>query len=101
MIGAFVRVKVKPEHKKDFEEFMKMHVAACKKREKGLIQFEISVDAKDPHTYYFFEKYADHAAHDEHGRAPTLAVLREKFPIWTEERDLHIGELWPEIKAQA
>jgi len=47
-----------------------------------------------------FEKYADHAAHDEHGRAPTLATLREKFPIWTEEREVRIGELWLEIKAQ-
>ena len=98
MIGAFVRVKVKPEHKKDFEDFMKMHVAACKKREPGMIQFEIANDAKDPSVYYFFEKYADHTAHDDHHQAPTLATLREKFPIWTDERELRVGDLWPEIK---
>ena len=98
MIGAFVRVKVKPEHKAEFEDFMKMHVAACKKREPGMIQFEIANDPKDPSVYYFFEKYADHAAHDEHHQAPTLAILREKFPIWAEERELRVGDLWPEIK---
>ena len=96
-IGAFVRVKVKPEYKTEFEEFMKMHVAACKKRELGMIQFEIANDPKDPSVYYFFEKYADHAAHDEHHRAPTLAILREKFPIWTEDRELRVGDLWPDI----
>jgi quinol monooxygenase YgiN len=83
MVGAFVRVKVKPEHKQEFEDFMKMHVAACKKREPGMLQFE---------------KYADHAAHDEHYKSPTLVTLREKFPIWSEERELRIGDLWPEIK---
>jgi len=98
MVGAFVRVKVKPEHKQEFEEFMKMHVAACKKREPGMLQFEIANDPKDPTTYYFFEKYADHAAHDEHYKSPTLVTLREKFPIWSEERELRIGDLWPEIK---
>lgn len=98
MIGAFVRVKIKPEHKTEFEDFMKMHVAACRKREKGMLQFEIAQDAKDPTTYYFFEKYADHAAHEDHAKAPTLAILREKFPIWAEDRELRLGDLWPEIK---
>jgi quinol monooxygenase YgiN len=96
-VGAFVRVKIKPEHKAEFEEFMKMHVAACKKREPGMLQFEIANDVKDSTVYYFYEKYADHAAHEEHAKAPTLSILREKFPIWSEERELRVGDLWPEI----
>ena len=98
MIAAFVKIKIKPEFKKEFEDFMKMHVAACKKREPGMLQFEIAYDEKDPNSYFFFEKYADHAAHVEHGKAPTLPTLREKFAQWGEDRALNVCELWPEIK---
>ena len=49
---------------------------------------------KAPFTF----TYADHAAHEDHYKSPTLDTLREKFPIWTEERELRLGDLWPEVK---
>jgi quinol monooxygenase YgiN len=97
-IFLVVRVKIKPEHVAEFTELMKMHVAACKKREPGILQFDIGEDVNSPNTFLFLEKYADHTAHEEHQKAPTLATVREKMKTFAESVEPIHTHLWPAIQ---
>ena len=96
-IFLVVRAKIKPEHVTEFSDFMKMHVAACKKREPGLLQFDIAEVEGSPHTFVFLEKYADEAALAEHQKAPTLAQVRENMQTWAEDVQPMRTSVWPEI----
>jgi len=97
-IFLVVRVKIKPEHRDEFTEFMKMHVAGCLKREPGLLQFDIAEVTNEPGTFVFLEKYADQAAHEEHQKGPTLGPLREHMKTWAENVQAMHLDVWPEIQ---
>ncbi len=90
-----VRWRIKPQFVVDFQNAIRDHVAATRKTEPGCLQFEVAVDKQEPRTYHLFEIYADDQALADHAKSPTLARLREKIPLWVEERSLYNATLFP------
>jgi autoinducer 2-degrading protein len=90
-----VRWRIKPQFVEAFEQEMRDHIAATRRTEPGCLQFDVASDKAEPNTYHLFEVYADDRAMTEHAKSPTLAKLREKAPLWVEERSLHNATLWP------
>jgi autoinducer 2-degrading protein len=89
-----VRWRIRPEHVDAFEQAMKDHVAATRRTEPGCLQFDIAKDKTEPRTYHLYEIYRDDQAMADHAQSPTLAGLREKIPLWVEDRSLHNATLW-------
>lgn len=90
-----VRWQVKAEQIAAFEAEMKHHIAATRRTEPGCLQFDVAVDKEKPRTYHLFEVYADDQALADHAKSPTLAAIREKIPLWVEERSISTASLWP------
>jgi quinol monooxygenase YgiN len=90
-----VRWRIKAEFVGDFEREMKAHVAATRRSEPGCVQFDVCTDKADPRTFHLFEIYADDQALADHAKSPTLAKIREKIPLWVEDRGHHTATLWP------
>ena len=90
-----VRWRIKPEFVVTFQNAIREHVIATRRSEPGCVQFDVSVDKQEPRTYHLFEIYADDRALEEHAKSPTLAKLREKIPLWVEDRTLYNATLMP------
>ena len=90
-----VRWRIKPEFVVEFQNAIREHVIATRRSEPGCLQFDVCVDKQEPRTYHLFEIYADERALEAHAGSPTLARLREKMPLWVEERELHNATLMP------
>ena len=95
MHAIIVRWRVKAEHVVDFQNAIREHVAATRRTEPGYLQFDVCVDKQEPRTYHLFELYANDQALEDHARSPTLAKLREKIPLWVDERELHNATVMP------
>ena len=89
-----VRWQIKEGHVADFEAEISSHVAATRKTEPGCVRFDVVRDKKEPRTFHLYELYRDDQALDDHAKSPSLAKLREKIPLWVEERVHHTGTLW-------
>jgi quinol monooxygenase YgiN len=89
-----VRWRIKPEAVAAFEQEMRDHVAATRATEPGCLQFDVCKDKAEPNTYHLYEIYRDDQAMTDHARSPTLARLRDRIPLWVEERTLANATLW-------
>ncbi len=94
-----VRWRIKDGYVADFETQMQAHVAATKAAEPGCLRFDVARDKKEPRTYHLFEVYRDDQAIAEHATSPTLAKLREKIPLWVEDRSHNTGNLWIDLNS--
>jgi len=89
-----VRWRIKEGFVADFEAGMKAHVAATRASEPGCLRFDVARDKKEPRTYHLFEVYRDDQALADHALSPTLATLRDKAPLWVEDRSYYTGNTW-------
>ena len=89
------RWRLKAEHVVDFQNAIREHVIATRKTEPGCLQFDVCVDKQEPRTYHLIEMYESEQALADHAKSPTLAKLRERIPLWLEERELRNATLMP------
>ncbi len=94
-----VKWKIRAEHVAEFEAQMKAHIQATRRTEPGCLQFDVAVDKTDPRTFHLFEIYADDQALADHAKSPTLVAIRERIPLWVEDRMLVNATLWPRVGA--
>jgi quinol monooxygenase YgiN len=99
MHAIIVNWKIRAEYVGEFEAQMKAHIEATRRTEPGCLQFDVAVDKTDPRSFHLFEIYADDQALADHAKSPTLAAIRDKIPLWVEERVLVNATLWPRIAA--
>lgn len=80
MIAKWVRVKVKPEHRKRFLEAIEIDALGSERNEPGCLRFNVLQDAGDENVYYFYEVYEDPRRVEEHERT-------EHFKAWLAVRE--------------
>ena len=66
MLGQFLAISVKPEHRQAFLETSIFEAQSVISEEPDVFQFHVMVDAADPNRFYFYEVYRDAAALEEH-----------------------------------
>ena len=76
MLAIWVKVRVKPEDRKEFLEAIETDALGSERDEPGCLRFNVLQDDKDPNVYYFYEVYKDEAALEAHRAAPHYAVWR-------------------------
>ena len=63
MLAIWVKVRVKPDQKKRFLEAIEIDALGSERDEAGCLRFNVLQDEQDENIYYFYEVYADEAAH--------------------------------------
>jgi (4S)-4-hydroxy-5-phosphonooxypentane-2,3-dione isomerase len=76
MLAMWVKVRIKPEHRKRFLDAIEADALGSERDEPGCLRFNVLQDEKDENVYYFFEVYKDQAALEAHRATPHYAVWR-------------------------
>jgi autoinducer 2-degrading protein len=76
MLALWVKVRIKPELRKQFLEAIEVDALGSERDEPGCSRFNVFQDEKDENLYYFFEVYRDQAALEAHRGMPHYAVWR-------------------------
>ena len=76
MLALWVKVRVKPELRKQFLDAIEVDALGSERDEPGCCRFNVLQDERDENVYYFFEVYRDQAALEAHRAAPHYAVWR-------------------------
>jgi len=76
MLAMWVKVRIKPEMRKQFLEAIEVDALGSERDESGCFRFNVLQDERDENVYYFFEVYRDQAALEAHRAAPHYAVWR-------------------------
>ncbi len=76
MLAIWVKVRVKPEDRKEFLEAIETDALGSERDEPGCLRFNVLQDETDENVYYFFEVYRDQAALEAHRAMPHYAVWR-------------------------
>ena len=79
MICVLVKVKVKKNKQKEFEEIFKCLSKKIRENEKGNIFYQVARDRKNPLKYFIFEKFIDLDSIKEHSRSKHVNKARELF----------------------
>jgi quinol monooxygenase YgiN len=74
MLAIWVKVRVKPDLRKQFLDAIEVDALASERDEPGCRRFNVLQDERDDAVYYFFEVYDDQAALDAHRAMPHYAV---------------------------
>ncbi|MGH7823411.1 MAG: putative quinol monooxygenase [Candidatus Binatia bacterium] len=70
------KIKVKPGREADAEKAFRKEIDHVTREEPGTELYLMHRARKDPTTFLFYERYADGAAFDRHGKS---AAMRELF----------------------
>jgi autoinducer 2-degrading protein len=76
MLAIWVKVRVKPEHRRRFLEAIEADALASERDEPGCLRFNVLQDEHDENVYYFYEVYESPAAHEAHRATPHYAGWR-------------------------
>jgi autoinducer 2-degrading protein len=76
MLAMWVKVRIKPELRKQFLEAIEVDALGSERDEPGCFRFNVLQDERDENVYYFFEVYRDQAALEAHRAMPHYAVWR-------------------------
>ncbi len=76
MLAMWVKVRIKPEMRKQFLDAIEVDAIGSERDEPGCLRFNVLKDERDENVYYFFEVYRDEAALEAHRAAPHYAVWR-------------------------
>jgi (4S)-4-hydroxy-5-phosphonooxypentane-2,3-dione isomerase len=76
MLAMWVKVRIKPEHRKRFLDAIEADALGSERDEPGCLRFNVLQDEKDENVYYFFEVYKDQAALEAHRATSHYAVWR-------------------------
>jgi (4S)-4-hydroxy-5-phosphonooxypentane-2,3-dione isomerase len=66
MFGILFKVKVKPEKRQAFIDFIKWDIQVAKEREPGTLRFDLYQDPADENAFFVYEAYRDRKAFEEH-----------------------------------
>jgi autoinducer 2-degrading protein len=70
MLALWVKVRVKPQHRRRFLEAIEVDALASERDEPGCMRFNVLQDERDENVYYFYEIYKDQAALEAHRKMP-------------------------------
>ena len=76
MLAVWVKVRVKPEKRKEFLAAIEVDAYGSERDEPGCARFNVLQDLEDENVYYFYEVYRDEATRAEHRAAPHYAVWK-------------------------
>src|SRR5262245_47077455 len=80
MIAVVAKLKVQDGKADEFEAAAREMVASVAQAEAGrALMYTLHKAADDPHTFYFYEQYADADALAAHGTTPHMAVFGGKI----------------------
>ena len=88
MICVLVKVKVKKNKQKEFEEIFKCLSKKIRENEKGNIFYQISKDRDEPLTYIVMEHYIDQESVDLHGKSDHFRAAGPKLGECIEGRPI-------------
>ena len=77
MLALWVKVRIKPELRKQFLEAIEVDALGSERDEPGCSRFNVLQDEKDENVYYFYEVYKDRAALDAHRTTPHFAAWQK------------------------
>lgn len=76
MLAMWVKVRVKPDLRKEFLDAIEADALGSEREEPGCLRFNVLQDERDDTIYYLFEVYSDQAALEAHRAMPHYAVWR-------------------------
>jgi len=79
-----VTIKVKKDKVEVAESFLRSFLEPSRS-EKGCIQYDLFQSTEDRQIFYFFEKWKDDQAIEEHGSQPFLKEFHDRFDELLEE----------------
>lgn len=90
MWGKLLRVKVKPNKRVDFINFIKVDVLVAEIREPGTVRFDLNQDPKNENVFYLYEAYVERSAFDQHKE-------NEPFKLWESWIEKEVLDGMPEV----
>lgn len=69
------KIKVQAGKEQDAERAFRKHVDFVTREEPGTLLYVLHRSRKDPTTFFFYERYADAAAFDRHGKSAAMQGL--------------------------
>lgn len=76
MIAMWIKVRVKPELRREFLDAIEVDALGSERDEPGCARFNVLQDVDDENVYYFYEVYKDKAAQEAQRAAPHYAVWK-------------------------
>ena len=76
MLAVWVKVRIKPEKRKEFLAAIEVDAIGSERDEPGCARFNVLQDVSNENIYYFYEVYRDEAAREEHRAAPHYQVWK-------------------------
>ena len=78
-MNVVARIKVKSGKEGEAEQAFRKQIDYVKREEPGTIEYVMHRLKKDPTVFLFYERYADAAAFDKHGKSSAMQELFAKL----------------------
>ncbi|WP_120634549.1 putative quinol monooxygenase [Ruegeria sp. EL01] len=72
MLGGFLAVNVKPEHRQSFLDASIFKAQTVVSEDAEIFQFQIMMDEANPNRFYFYQVFTDETAVQDHWESETF-----------------------------